>query len=197
MKTFFIVLILSISLSVHAQEKDSTFCHYGFVMDYTNSIADEIGFKYRPTKSVAYFFKGNLSTEKPIPFNGVNYSSREYRTYGVTLGIEYGVYSVDKISFYAVIAGGLKISNYLVPYFADPGSDVYMLFIDDRDIICSFTTGLGTEYFFSKHLSISCSQLISLDYRKGNNISEFGVSHPLTHTKVILGNTRFTLSFYF
>ncbi len=166
-------------------------------MDYTNSIAAEIGFKYRPTRSVAYFLKGNLSTEKPIPFNGVNYSSQEYRTYGATVGIEYGVYSIDKISFYVVLAGRIKISDYVLPYFAELENDVHMLFIDDRHITYSFTTGLGGEYFFSKHLSVGCIQTLSFEHNKGmvysDEIKPVSSSSSIIH----IGYTKFTLSFYF
>ena len=198
MKTFLIVLILIFSLSLQAREKDSALCHYGFVMDYTNTIADEIGFKYRPTKSIAYFFKGSFSTQEPIRFNGVNYSSEELRTYGATLGVEYSVYLVDKFSSFVVIDGSLKISDVILPYYAVVQDDLNIIFVDDKEVTYSLSPGFGVEYHFSKHLSIGFNQAFIFTHKKGMSIGyDDGKPFPSNTSKVQMGHTKFTLSFYF
>lgn len=198
MKLFFIVLILIFTLSLHAQEKDSTFCHYGFVMDYTNTVADEIGFKYRPTKSIAYFFKGNFSTQEPIRFNGVNYSTEQLRTYGASVGVEYRVYSIEKILFYLVVAGSVKISDLIQPYYAVMNDDLNIVFVDDKEVTYTIATGLGVEYYFSKHISIGCNQSFTIEHNRGMSFGyDDGKPFPSTNSKIQMGHTKFTLSFYF
>jgi len=197
MKTFLFVLMIIVGFSLYAQEKDSSFCHYGFVMDYNKTIADEFGIKYRQTKSTAFFLKGSLSTEKPIRFNGINYSSQEFRTYGVTIGVEYEVYSVDKISFYVVVSGGLKISDFVLPYYAITGHDLNIVFLDDKEVTRFFESGLGVEYSFSDHLSIGCSQTLSFEHHKGMVYADSEEPVPSTSSSIKMGNTKFTLSFYF
>lgn len=167
-------------------------------MDYINRVADEIGFKYRPTKSIAYFFKGNLSIEQPYTFNGVNYTSQELRTFGAALGIEYGFYSIEKISFFLVIDGGLKISDVILPYYAVVQDDLNIIFVDDKEVTYSLSSGLGAEYHFSKHLSIGFNQAFNFTYKKGMSIGyDDGKPFPSNTSKVQMGHTKFTLSFYF
>ena len=197
MKTFLFVLLLIFNLSAHAQEKDSTFCHHGFVMDYTNSIADEIGFKYRPTKSISYFFKGKLFTQQPWRYSEGNETYQELRKYVGVLGIEYSIHSTNNITFYLVASAGLIVTDFSQVYFLEGSFYEYAGKLYDKNFTYSISSGVGAEYFFSNHLSIGCSQMLSLDYTSGNRISDYGESDPLTYTKVVFGNTKFTLSFYF
>lgn len=196
MKLFLFVLILIFNLSLHAQEKDSTFCHYGFVMDYHDEMINQLGFKYRPTKSIAYFLRGNLTTQKPWKFSEGNENYQELRKYNGVLGIEYTLHRVDNLLLSVLASGGISIVDYNTPYYGANYFD-YIGNYDQQQITYSLTTGLGEEYFFSKHISIGCSQMLSLYYSSGNSISDFGASEHFTHTKVVVGNTKFTLSFYF
>ena len=197
MKLILFVLILIFNFFLQAQEKDSAFCHYGFVMDYTNSIADEVGFKYRLTKSFAYFFRGNLSTQKPWRYSEGNDPYQELRKYGGVFGIEYSIHSTNNITFYIVASAGLIVTDFSKVYFLEGTFYKYAGKLYERDFTYRIASGVGTEYFFLNHLSIGCSQLLTIDYTSGNNISDYGVSDPFSRTKVVVGSTKFTLSFYF
>lgn len=197
MKIFLIVLIITFSYSAHAQEKDSSLCHYGFVMDYQDGMINQIGIKYRQTESIAYFFKGNLFTRKPFPINpSEGFGSNDIRTYGGVLGIEYTIHSVDNILLSVLVSGGITIDDYNTPYFTTAKFDDYLGNFDEQQITYSLTTGLGVEYFFSKHISIGCSQLISFNHSKGKYYILINPD-PGTYTEIQFGKTIFALSFYF
>lgn len=194
MKTFLIFLIIVIGHSVHAQEKDSTFCHYGFVMDYQDEMINQIGIKYRQSESMTYFFKGNFYAQKPIPITE-GYETIDVRTYGGSLGVEHTIHIVDNLSISLLLSGGVTINDYTAPYFTER-YEHYLGNFDEQQITYSLTTGLGVEYFFSKHISIGCNQLISLGHSNGKY---WGTTNPEpgTYTQIVVGKTILTLSFYF
>ena len=197
MKLFLFVLILIFNLSLHAQKKDSTFCHYGFVMDYQDEMINQIGFKYRQSETIAYFLRGNLFSQKPWMYSEGNETHQELRKYGGILGIEYGIHSTNNTTFYIVASAGLIVTDFSQVYFLEGTYYEYAGKLYDKNFTYSIASGVGAEYFFSNHLSIGCCQMLSLNYSSGNRISDYGESDPFTYTKVVFGNTKFTLSFYF
>jgi hypothetical protein len=166
-------------------------------MDYTNSIADEIGFKYRQSETIAYFLRGNLFTQKPWRYSEGNETHQELRKYSGVFGVEYTIHSIDNITFYVIASAGLIVTDFSQVYFLEGSFYEYAGKLYDKNFTYSIATGVGAEYFFSNHLSIGCSQMLFLNYSSGNRISDYGESDPFTYTKVVLGNTKFTLSFYF
>ncbi|MFA6981363.1 MAG: hypothetical protein WC209_18700 [Ignavibacteriaceae bacterium] len=196
MKTILFTLLLIFPLSITAQEKDSTFSHYGLIMDFDYSIADALGFKYRMSTSTAFFIKGGFSSEIIRLGFSKGISVNEIDEYGANLGIEYTLLSVDNISFYVVSAGGVYIHTYSRPNYFD-----HTQFIvgtrKTKNAEYTFELGLGAEYFISKHLSIGGSQTISLNYFKDNIFDEYDKPFTATQTYFKIAHTKLTLSFYF
>lgn len=196
MKTILFTLLLIFPLSITAQEKDSTFSHYGLMMDFDYSIADAMGFKYRLSTSTAFFIKGGFSTEISRLGHSSGISVNEINIYGGVVGMEYTLVSIDDVSFYTVGSGGLNIYTYDRPYYSNEVQHIqgnrktknaeYMLEL-----------GLGAEYFISRHLSIGGSQTISLNYFKDDLFDSYDKPFTVTQTYFKIAHTKLTLSFYF
>ncbi|MCK9426536.1 MAG: hypothetical protein M0Q21_10900 [Ignavibacteriaceae bacterium] len=196
MKTILFILLLIFPLSLTAQENDSTFSHYGLIMDFDYAIANAFGFKYRMSTSTAFFIKGGFSSEVIRLGFSKGISVNEIDEYGGKLGIEYTLLSVDNISFYVVSAGGLYIHTYSRPYYSD-----HTQFIEGtrktKNAEYTFELGFGVEYFISRHLSIGGSQTISLNYFKDNIFDAYDKPFTATQTKFKIADGKLTLSFYF
>ncbi|MCK9211631.1 MAG: hypothetical protein M0P61_12405 [Ignavibacteriaceae bacterium] len=194
MKIFLIVLIIIFSHSVPAQEKDSSLCHYGFVMDYQDEMINQIGFKYRQSETMTYFFKGKFEAQKPIPMTE-GQGTIDIRTYGGSLGVEYTVHTVDNLSISLLLSGGVTIHDYTDAYFI--GKYYYYLGnFDEQQISYTLNSGLTIEYFFSHHISVGCNQLISFNLSKANYALTMN-PEPGTYSRIEVGKTSLTLSFYF
>lgn len=194
MKIFLFVLMIIFGSSLHAQEKDSAFCHYGFVMDYQDEMINQIGFKYRQSETMTYFFKGKFEAQKPIPITE-GYGTIDIRTYGGSLGVEYSINTIDNLSISLLLSGGITIHDYTDAYFTGKYHD-YLGNFDEQQITYSLTTGLCVEYFFSNHISIGCNQLISFNHSKANYVLTRN-PEPGTFSQIEVGKTSLTLSFYF
>jgi len=189
MKTILFTLLLIFPLSITAQEKDSTFSHYGLIMDYTYSIGEVVGFKYRSTNSIAFFVKGGISSERYATRRSTGTSIDKFNTFGGVIGMEYMVLSRDNISFYTVFSGGLYVQS-------RGGLSIH----HNREVKnyeYNIETGLGAEYFISKHLSIGGSQTVSLTYIKDNDFDYYDNPITTTQTRFLIVNAKLTLSFYF
>ena len=195
MKLFLFVLILILNLSLHAQEKDSAFCHYGFVIEYQDEMINQIGIKYRQSETFTYFLKGEFEAYKPIPITE-GYGTIDVRTYGASIGGEYTFNTIDNLSFSLLLSGGVTIHDYTAPYFSAKYDYYYLGNFDEQQIGYSLTTGLCVEYFFSRHISIGCNQLLSYNYSKAH-YSETSTPAPGTYSQITVGTTSLTLSFYF
>ncbi len=189
MKTILFILLLIFPLSINAQEKDSTFSHYGLIMDYDYAIGNAFGFKYRISTSTAFFIKGGFYSDENSSRLSTGTSVDKINVYGGDLGMEYTVLSIDNISFYAVISGGLNIHT--SSHLWNNQNRRY------KNIEYTIETGFGTEYFISRHLSIGGSQTISLNYFKDNLFDDHDKPLTTTHTKFTIVDTKLTLSFYF
>ena len=189
MKTVHFILLLIFPFLINAQEKDCTISHYGLMMDYKYSIGDAFGFKYKPSNTIAYFLKGGFSSEEGATRLSYGIDVSEITVYGGILGIEYTVLSMDNISFYTVISGGLNVhirKNENNGWTRKTNSNQYTI-----------ETGLGAEYFISNHLSIGGSQIIAFSYFKDNIFDEHNKPKTVTQKKFYIGDAKLTLSFYF
>ena len=195
MKLFLFVLILIFNFFLQAQEKDSAFCHYGFVIEYQDEMINQIGIKYRQSETFTYFLKGTFEAYKPIPITE-GYGTIDVRTYGASIGGEYTFNTIDNLSFSLLLSGGVTIHDYTAPYFSAKYDYYYLGNFDEQQIGYSFTTGLSVEYFFSSHVSIGCNQLISYIYSKAN-YSETSTPEPGTYSQITIGKTSLILAFYF
>jgi len=195
MKTFLLVLFLFL-VPVNAEEKDSTFCKYGFILDYKNFIANNIGFKYRLSPSTAFFLKGYYTWDGLSIESSAGISSEDKNIFSGTIGMEYTVFNIDNISFYAVISGALNIHTYKSPRLFNYELDI-ILYRKTNYLGYTIETGFGTEYFISKHLSIGGSQTIVANYFKEDVWDEN--DNPLNSYQIKWSfvNAKLTLSFYF
>jgi len=189
MKTVLFVLLLVFPLSITAQKKDSTFSHYGLIMDYDDAIGNAFGFKYRMSTSTAFFIKGGFSSDRVATRRSTGTSVDQFNTFGGVLGMEYTVFSIDNISFYTVISGGLYIQS-------RGGLSIHQN-REVKNYEYNIETGLGAEYFISKHLSIGGSQTVSLNYFIDNNFDYNDNPITTTQTKFKIVDAKLTLSFYF
>lgn len=196
MKTVLFVLLLVFPLSITAQEKDSTFSHYGLIMDYKYSIGDAFGFKYRLSTSTAFFIKGGFSTEISRLGHSSGISVNEINIYGGVVGMEYTLLSIDDISLYAVGSGGLNIYTYDRPYYSNELQHIQAN-RKTKNAEYLLELGLGAEYFISEHLSIGGSQTISLNYFRDDLFDPYDKPFTVTQTYFKIVNAKLTLSFYF
>lgn len=196
MKTVLIVLFLIFNFQIIAEEKDSTLCKYGIIMDFKNVIDEAVGFKYRPLPSVAFFLKGTSSSDKQKVAISAGTLETELNIFKGIIGIEYTILSVDNISFYSVISGGLDIYTDIDARYID--SELHIIgYRKRKNIGYTFETGLGAEYFISKHLSIGGSQTISVNYFKDDLYQPDNRPMQSFQTKWSIVDAKLTLSFYF
>ncbi len=178
-----------------AQEMDSTLYRYGLIIDYNNTIANAVGFKFRQTHDIAYFIRGNISKENVTLRSFSSDRSEGVDTYFGFAGIEYSILNIDNISLLTILSGGLTISTYSRAYFSDQ-----LTFIGNRDtknIKYSLQTGIGAEYHISKHLSLSGSQSLALDYSTEDGFDGNRDPSTKTETTIKLVYAKLTLAFYF
>lgn len=195
MKTFLLVLLL-FHFPIKAEEKDSTICKYGFTLDYKNFVANNIGFKYRTSNSMAFFLKGYYTWDGLSIETSAGLSSEDKNIFNGTIGMEYTVFNVDNISFYTVISGGVNIHTYKSPRLINDDLNI-ILYRKTNNLGYTIETGFGTEYFISNHLSIGGSQTIVANYFKEDVWDENNNPVNSYQIKWSFVNAKLTLSFYF
>jgi hypothetical protein len=145
---------------------------------------------------MAFFLKGYYTWDGLSIESSAGPSSEDKNIFNGTIGMEYTVFNIDNISFYAVIAGGVNIYTYKRPRLINYELDL-ILYRKTNNIGYTIETGFGTEYFISKHLSIGGSQTIVANYFQDDVWDENDNPVKSYQVKWSFVNAKLTLSFYF
>lgn len=195
MKTSAFILLFTASQIMVSQDTDTTLFRFGLLVDYNNAVVNAAGFKYRQTREVAYFIRGSFSKENTTLSVLSNDRSEGVDTFSGYGGIEYSVLTIDNISLLTIFSAGMTVSTYSRPYITD--QLVYMGNRDSKYVMYSVQAGIGAEYFFSDHLSLSGVQSMAFDYSKNEGNNGNYTPSIKTSTAFKLVYTKITGAFYF
>jgi hypothetical protein len=164
MKPTLFLLCILISAQSSAQEQDSLFHKNGFVLQFKSAFVDQLGYKYKASTSLTYFLRGTITNEKnTISSSNAVDETLEFDTYIATVGIEYVLTSVEHLSVFAIVSGGVTVNTSQNPFYV---TNQHFDYRNSRQTTYSFRPGFGVEYYFTKQFSLSGYQILTYDYSK-------------------------------
>lgn len=188
----FISLLLVFTAPTFSQEPDSVFARYGFLFDYTGSLIDQVGFKYRFSRDFSVTFRGSFSIQDEDSNLPSSQPSRAGHTVTTDLTAELGIFKLYDVQLFVLFGGGYDFSrseyhndNLTMPYTET-----------SRNVIYSISAGLGAEYFLTRMISLSTYQSAEVLFTKRS------VTHPVFPESengrlFRIGRTKFSLTIYF
>lgn len=188
----FISLLLMFTTPIFSQEPDTMLTRHGFLFDYTGSLIDQVGFKYRFSGDFSVTFRGSFSIQDEDSNLPSSQPSRSGHTITTDLTAELGIFKLYDVQLFVLFGGGHDFSRSV--YHND---NITMPYTEtNRRVVYSISAGLGAEYFLSRMISLSTYQSAEVLFTKTST------THPIfpesaNHRLFRIGRTKFSLTIYF